>query len=124
MVEPAQPLEAELGNPLGAELASRLPRLGLDPLDDRLEVARIDVALVGGADQAAKELGSIEWLPVAVALDHFECLGNCPLIGGEAMATATALTAAPDRLCGLPGLEDSSGCVAARTVHSSESTYQ
>jgi hypothetical protein len=123
MVESAQSVETELADPSGAQLAATVPRLGLHALHDLLEAPRIDVPLVGCPEEGGAELLAIERLPVAVALDHLEGLGNSPLIGGEAVATRIALAPPADGAVRNPAsLEGSGGGVAARTVHSSESS--
>src|SRR5918995_2447255 len=119
-IEPGEALEAELPDSLGRDLAHPL-RLGLDALHDRLELARVDVPLVGGANQAAAELLAVEGPAPPIPLDHLERNRDGALIGGEAMPARGALPAAPQRGAplGLPGLEDRGRRVAAGTIHCS-----
>ena len=119
MVEISESLEAELTNPRGRQLPAGVASLPLDSIDDLVQGPRVDVALVGGADERAEKLLAIEGLAVAVALDDLQALRDRPLVGGEAMAARRALTPAPDRvtLRGAAGLEGSGGGVATRTVH-------
>jgi hypothetical protein len=119
VVELRQSIETELDDPGGREFAAAVARLALDPVDDLIEAPRIDIALVGCADQGAAELLAIERLAMAVALDDFQDLWDGPLIGREAMAARGALTPAPNRvtLRGSPGLEGPGGGVATGTVH-------
>ena len=68
MVELAQALEAELADPLRAELAAAGLDRQLDPVDDRLDVVGADRALVGRAQQRRAQLRPVEALALAVAL--------------------------------------------------------
>jgi hypothetical protein len=116
-IEPGEALEAELPDSLGRDLAHPL-RLGLDPLHDRLQLARVDVPLVGGANQAGAELVAVEGAAPAIPLDHLERVGDGALIGGEAMAALGALPAAPHgAVRDSPGFERVGGGGAPRTVH-------
>jgi hypothetical protein len=51
-VEPTQPVEAHLADTVRGDLAAGVLGLGLDPIDQRLDVGRRDRALVGGAQQS------------------------------------------------------------------------
>jgi hypothetical protein len=123
VVESAEAFEAELADPLGWQLP-RHSQLLLDPIDDQLEIARVDVALVGGADQRASQLRAIEGLALPTSLDHRQRLRLAPLIGGEAMAAARAPPAPANgvSVIGAPGLEDPGGGLAARAIHHRKST--
>jgi hypothetical protein len=108
VIQPAQTLEAQLADPLGAELASGAAAFVLYPVDDQIEIARIDVALVGGADQAPAKLRPVEGLVLAAPLDHLERLGLAALEAGEAPPALAALAAPPNggAVLGTPALED------------------
>jgi hypothetical protein len=108
VVEPAETVEADLADSLGAQLAAGAAALVLYPVDDQLEVARIDVALVGGADQTSAELRPVEWLALAAPLDHLERLGLAALEAGESPPALAALAAAANggAALGTPALED------------------
>jgi hypothetical protein len=108
MVEPAETVEADLADSLGAELTAGAAALVLYPADDQLEVARIDVALVGGPDQTPAELRPVEGLTLAAALDHLKGLGLAALEAGEAPPALAALAAPPNggATLGAPALED------------------
>jgi hypothetical protein len=94
VVELPQSLEAELDDPLGAQLAA-LAMCGLfDSGDEGLESAGIEVPLVSRADQRAEELVAVEGLAVAIALDHHGRLRDRALEGREAVAALRALAAA------------------------------
>jgi hypothetical protein len=124
-IEISKSVETELGDALGAQLSAVVSELALNPVNEEAELPRIDVPLMRRAVQAGEELVAIEWLALAVALDHLEHLRDRPLIGGEAVAARGALTAPADSAVGdATGLEGLGGGVAAGTVHSSESTGQ
>jgi hypothetical protein len=120
-VEFLKSIETELADPGGAELASGSPDLLLDNISNEGEAAGIHVALMGRPGQASQQLLPIERLPAAIALDHYEMLGDGPLIGREAVAARAALApAAHSAVRDAPGLEGLGGGVATGTVHSSE----
>jgi hypothetical protein len=123
-VQSAEAFEAALADPLGPQLAAGVPELGLDALDDQIQVPWIDVALVGRPDQTGAELLAVERQPRPVALDHLEDVRNGAFIGGEAVAALRAAPPAADGVAlGPAGLEDGGGGVAARTVHFTKCTY-
>ena len=96
-IEPLQALEADLPDPVGAQIASRDLGLVLDPLDDQLEVTGIDVALVGCADEPRAELRPVEALTLAASLHDPGGLGLTALEAGEPPPAPLAAAAAADR---------------------------
>jgi hypothetical protein len=100
-IEPLQALEAELTDPVGAQVASRDLGLVLDPVDDQLELAGIDVALVRCADEPGAELRPIEALALAAPLHHPGGLVLAALEAGEAPPALLAAAAAADRASAL-----------------------
>jgi hypothetical protein len=123
-VERLEAAKAELADPLGCDLAAGGAGLALDAVGDRLERARVDLALVRGAHERAPELAAVEGLAAAAALDHHDRLAEAALERGEALAAAPALAPAPDRgaAVGGAGLERARGAVAGGTVHLLQST--
>ena len=118
-IELPQSLEAELADPLRLDLALSAQCGFLDPVGDRLQLARIHVALVGSAHQTAEQLLAVERLTLSVPLDHDDLIGDGPLEGGEAVAAAGALAAAAKSgaVLGVAGLQGPGGGLAAWTVH-------
>jgi len=123
VVEVSESFEAELPDTGGRELPAGVASLALDPVDNLVQAPRVDVALVGGADERAAELRPVERLAVAVALDHLERLGDRSLVRGEAVTAGRALATTTDRPIGnAPGLESLSSGVATWTAHSPKCT--
>ena len=123
MVQFLEALETELSDVLGGQLATVVPNLSLDTVNEEAELPGIEPPLVGGSVQAAEKLLAIEGLAAAVALDHLQDLRHGPLVGGEAVAALGALTAPASGAVGdAARLEGLGGGVAAGTVHSSECT--
>jgi hypothetical protein len=109
-VEFPQSVETELADPGGLQLSAGSPDLLLDRISNEGEAAGIHIPLVGGPGQASQQLLPIERLAAAVALDHFETLGDGPLRGGEAMAARGAFAAPADgAVRGPAGLEGLGG---------------
>lgn len=119
MVEVAQPVEAELADSLGGELAAAACDRELDPVDESLDLVGCDLALVGRAQQRRPQLRPVEALALAVALSHMKRLGRAPLEGGEAVAAGRALATAPQggTVLGFAALKHPGRLVASRTFH-------
>src|SRR3954453_20249708 len=75
-VELAEPVEAELADAGRAQLSPRVADLSFNPIDEDSELPGIELALVGGAVEAAQELVPVEGLAGAVALEHREGIGD------------------------------------------------
>jgi hypothetical protein len=123
-IEPLEALEAELSDPAGAQIATGDLGLVLDPIDDQLEVAGIDVALVRRADEPGAELRPIEALAAAAALNDPGGLVLAALEAGEAPPAALTAPAAADRAAafGRACLENLGGGAATRTIHHAQCT--
>jgi len=121
-IELAQAIEAQARDAIGVELAAGSVRFGLDPVDERLDVAGAHRPFVGGAEQGGAQLGSIEALAAPIALSHVGGLGVAPFEGGEPVAARGALAAATQRgaAVGTTALEDVRPLVASRAVHEDE----
>jgi hypothetical protein len=123
VVELLEAGEAEVGDAGGLDFPAAVAELAFNTIDDQGEGAGVDVPLVARPGEAAEQLLSIEGLAAPVALDHLRDLRDGTLVSGEAMAAAGALPAAADgAVVDAAGLEGLGGRVAARTIHSSEST--
>jgi hemolysin III len=123
-VEVAEALEAELADTFRGELAPRRGDRKLDPLDQALDVARRDRALVGCPDQRRPQLGPVERLADAIALADIQTRPLEPLVGGVAAPTRRAFPAAADSgaVLGSATLENASLTCAARAIHDPDST--
>src|SRR3954447_6392426 len=115
--------EAQLEDALGGQL-SRVRRGDLDPVDDRLHVHGGDRPLVGGGEERGAQLGPVESLALAVALDHERRVGVAALEGGEAPSARRALATSPHDVAvgSATALEDAGRSATRRANHHAYST--
>jgi hypothetical protein len=124
VIEPLESVEAELADPLGAEFSAGGVRLLFDPVDDQLQLTRIDVALVRGPRKRTGELRPVEGLTLSVPLQYPSRLGLATLEAGEAAAALSALAAPANRgaVLGAAALQHLGLGAAGWTLHDAQAT--
>ena len=99
VIDVAELGQRQLGDRVRSVLVAVRLQRHLHPVHDGVDLGLRDAPLVGRASERAPELGAIERLPLAVALDDVERAALPALEGGEAATAGRALAAAAQSPC-------------------------